>query len=354
MPTAIRHSFFRRLRMAAATGLAGLLVAAAPAFAETALRPLVPSPTRWSVDGDFAKAADDEQPRNRARMNLSGAACAPPPLRSAVCLIVNDEKKYAQLFRIDGRTLRPGAVIRLTGQDQRGDPDAEGAAFADGYFWVIGSHGRTRHGDEAGDSRFVVLRVAADRRGRPMVPPSADEPAGVAASTRLGDAIRMATELGDFYGKPLAANGVNIEGVAVAGGRMHLGFRGPSVAGHGFVLSVDADAVFTARKPLHPTVTRLALGTATGIRDLAAVRGGILVLTGPVNDQPVAPALYLWRPRTGALRPLGPLAPPTGLPEGAKAETVLVLRDAPGEPLRVLIMYDGAENGAPTEYRVAR
>lgn len=84
------------------------------------------------------------------------------------------------------------------------------------------------------------------------------------------------------------------------------------------------------------------------------MRDGLVVLSGPVNDQAVPPALWHWNDATGALTPLGTLTPPKGLPEDAKAETVLVLRDAPDKPLRLLILHDGAENGAPTEYRVRR
>lgn len=325
---------------------------AAPAVAE--MPALSPEAKTWSVDGDFARKAADETPRTRARMNLSGAACAPTRPRFAACLIVNDEKKYAQFFAMKDRTLAPGAVIRLVGKDVKGDPDAEGAAFADRFFYVIGSHGRPRHGDGEGRSRFVVLRFPVDARGRPTFKISEDEPTGVETSGRLGEAMKDATGIAPFYDQPLDHDGVNIEGIAVKDGRMHLGFRGPSVDGEGFILSVDADAVFTSDKPLHPKVTRLPLGKTTGIRDLAAVRDGLIVLSGPVNEQAVAPALWHWNDTTGALAPLGTLTPAKGLPEDAKAETVLVLRDTPKQPLRLLILYDGAENGAPTEYRVKR
>lgn len=314
---------------------------------------LAPGPT-WTIDGDFAKRATDELPRNRARMNLSGAACAPARQRLASCLIVNDEKKYAQFFSIEKKTLRPGALIRLTGKDVKGDPDAEGAAFADSFFYVIGSHGRTRYGDAEGSSRFVVLRFPTDRRGRPSFAVSEDDVIGIATSTRLGEAISEADGVGPFFDKPLDQNGVNIEGLAVKDGRMHLGFRGPSVGGQAFILSVDADAAFTPDKPLYPKVARLPLGPTTGIRDLAAVHDGLVLLSGPVNDQAVTPALFHWNEKTGALTPLGALTPPKNLPAGAKAETVLVLRDTPDKPLRLLIMYDGAENGFPTEYKVKR
>src|ERR1051325_5758619 len=71
----------------------------------------------WSVQGDFAK-------NEEARTNLSGAACATraPPFRA--CLVVNDQKNYAQFFSIDGTRLLPGAVVRLR-EGGAGDPDLE-------------------------------------------------------------------------------------------------------------------------------------------------------------------------------------------------------------------------------------
>ena len=177
---------------------------------------------------------------------------------------------------------------------------------------------------------------------------SENSAAGVQVSTRLREAIRDAQGVGAFYDKPLSQNGVNIEGIAVKGGRMHLGFRGPSVDGRGFILSADADAVF-GKKKLHAKVHALPLGDTTGIRDLAAVRDGVLILTGPVNDQPVTPAVFLWNEKTGALKKLGELAIPEAYRKH-KAETLLVLRDEKGKPYRVLVMFDGPENGGPTEY----
>jgi hypothetical protein len=118
------------------------------------------------------------------------------------------------------------------------------------------------------------------------------------------------------------------------------------------VLSADADAVF-GKKNLHTAVHALPLGPTTGIRDLAAVRDGILVLAGPVNDQPVTPAVFLWNEKTAALRKLGELAIPDQYKKH-KAETLLVLGDKKGKPYRVLVMFDGPENGGPTEYLIPR
>jgi Protein of unknown function (DUF3616) len=140
-----------------------LLLATADARAEQ--DKLTPVATQW----DVRTGADGEAPGKQARANVSGAACTStePPFRS--CLIANDEKKYAQLFTVDGTTIVLGARVALRDKDADGDPDAEGVAFADGYFYVVGSHGRSRHHDkDHNPSSYVVFRFPVDAQtGRP-------------------------------------------------------------------------------------------------------------------------------------------------------------------------------------------
>jgi hypothetical protein len=307
---------------------------------------LDPAPTTWTLKEDFKKNIE-------ARTNLSGAACTTktPPLNS--CVIVNDEKKYAQFFSVDGTTIQPGKVIRLVDEGAKGDPDAEGAAYDNGFFYITGSHGRSRnHPEKNSAPSYVVFRFPVDKvSGQPTFEVSEDKVVGVEPSLRLRAAIK--DKLFFVYDQPLGCNGANIEGIAVKDGRMYLGFRGPSVDDSAFILSVDANAVFTDGQPLGQDLKQLKLGGDTGIRDLASVEGGLLVLSGPVNDQAVAPAVFLWNEKTEALKKLGELAIPEPL-KGFKAETLLVLKDAGGEPWRVLVMFDGPENGGPTEYLIPR
>src|SRR3954463_4358123 len=194
----------------------------------------------WSGQGHSAK-------KDEARTNLSGAACTTkaPPFGS--CLIVNDQKNYAQFFSIDGTRLSPGAVVRLR-EGGGGDPDLEGAAYDRGFFSAIGSQGRSRWANKPNDTSYAVFRFAVRKNGTPKSAMSEDKAAGVQSSARLRAAIRDARHIGAFYDKPLGENGVNIEGIAVQDGRMHLGFRGPSVDGSGFILSANAHAVFGKRK----------------------------------------------------------------------------------------------------------
>jgi hypothetical protein len=334
-----RHQF----ALAAIFGLTASVSESRTAVAQAKLES---APAAWTVSGKFKK---DEE----ARINISGAACAAkaPPFDS--CIVVNDQKKYAQFFSIDGTVINPGKVIRLLDKDAKGDPDAEGAAYDNGNFYITGSHGRSRHDpDDHNKSSYVVFRFPVDKTtGKPAFHVSDDDVVGVEASRRLRDVIK--DKVGAFFDRPLDENGVNIEGIAVKDGRMYLGLRGPSDNGNAIIISVDADAVFAPDQDLNARAEKLHLGPATGIRDLATVSDGLLVLTGPVNKQEVTPSVRHWNPKTAALgQPRALKIPDLGT--DAKAETLLVLRDVDGEPWRVLVMFDGPENGAPTEYRIPR
>jgi hypothetical protein len=294
----------------------------------------IPPVAEWTVSGHFG----DE----KARENLSGAACATkaPPFKS--CLIVNDDRNYAQFFSvdIDKSTLTPGEQITLR-EKAEGDPDGEGAAFDNGHFYVTGSHGRARNSvRKSSVPSYVVFRIRADDHK-------------IEASTRLHDVIHDSQFISEFFNALLDENGVNIEGIAVKAGRIYFGFRGPSIYSKAFILSVDADALFSPKDEVHAIVKKVKLGQDTGIRDMAAVDGGILILSGPVNDQPVTPSIFLWNEQTEELTPLGELVIPDAL-KGFKAETLLILRDEKDKPFRALIMFDGPPDGRPTEYLIPR
>jgi hypothetical protein len=323
--------------------LASLIAAMLLFPASVPAQTIAPQPVHWSVSPAFAKDAE-------ARQNLSGAACAPtqPPFQS--CLVVNDQKKYAQFFSIAGNTIVPGAVIRLLGDNADSDPDAEGVAYHEGYFYVVGSHGVGRVNAKL-NSSFLIFRFKVNAQtGKPAFEVSDSQVASaIQKSGALRPALRAVETIGPYAEKPLNANGVNIEGVALDGGRIYLGFRGPSLEGRAFIVSAATDGLFGIA-PLEAKVHALALGPSVGIRDLAKVDGGILVLAGAVNDQEIVPAVFLWNAASGALKKLGELG---GTPPGAKAETLLVLEQQP-QRIRVLVLHDGPANGEPMEYWLPR
>ncbi len=99
----------------------------------------------------------------------------------------------------------------------------------------------------------------------------------------------------------------------------------------------------------------LALGANTGIRDLAPLGDGrLLVLAGPAQDQTgVAYALYAAEPRVGgrltrlaALDEVGQDCRPSPRTQAGNPEAILPL-NMEEDRLRVLILFDGLPNGAP-------
>jgi len=278
------------------------LLAASPLYAETS----------WRVDPDFGK---------KSRKDMSGAACT-----AERCIAVNDETHYAQEFDLKKRRIKPGERIRLL--DKGDEIDAEAITATGNTFYISGSHGLSRKKSKLKLSSFKVFRIDGEE---------------IEATDRLRAAIRGTPALSDYAEESLTRNGVNIEGLAAQGDRLFFGFRGPSVKGTAFILEASAKALFSSA-PLNTTLHAVDLGERIGIRDLAAVEDGILILSGPVNTLPRRYTLALWRPDSGTLIPLTQVP----LPGKGKPEGILVLDDG-SKSYDVLVFYDGPRNGAPRQ-----
>ncbi len=93
----------------------------------------------------------------------------------------------------------------------------------------------------------------------------------------------------DSYGKE-KSQGTNIEGLAVTGGRLYVGLRTPVDKDAALILSAPVAELFASGqqslngKSVEPI--SLKLGKMVGIRDLAALQsGGLLILSGPTIEQ---------------------------------------------------------------------
>ncbi|MBR0904400.1 DUF3616 domain-containing protein [Bradyrhizobium liaoningense] len=349
MPYSITRAI-HRIRTAALVCI--LLGATTPGGRGEHLPPNVtPEATTWTPVSIFKENEKKEKFKDQPRMNLSGAACVPTTPKFTSCLIANDEKKYAQFFSIEGNALVPRNLILLS--DEEKDPDAEGVAYDDGFFYVTGSHGRSRHSDKKNLSSYTVFRIAVDpQTGVPKTKPDANRVDGVEQSSRLRKVLKNDDDVEAYFNESLAEGGINIEGIAVRNGRMYLGLRGPSLKRRAYVLSVNADALFTKHDDLKPRARSLELGKDAGIRDLAVVRDGLLILAGPTRDEDVPYSVWLWDGSSEAAKPLATLDL-SKVKEGAKAEILLPLEeDAAG--IRVLVMFDGVENGGAISFKIKR
>ncbi|XYK80268.1 MAG: DUF3616 domain-containing protein [Labrenzia sp.] len=302
----------------------------------------------WSVKPEF-------DGKKKLRKSISGAACAPvsPP----VCAVALDEKQRTQFFTIDGDRIVPGKSMRLLPKEldgaKTGEIDAEGAAYGDGFFYIVGSHGLSRKKAEFNQSSFFLFRFPVD--GETGVPEFEFSKKKFAPEIERTDALRGILKgapdpIGQYAEKPLGegSGGVNIEGLAYRDGRLYIGLRGPSVGGLSFLRSVNVDALFSNSKP-DLDVIELALGSGNGVRDLAAVSDGLIVLSGPVQSKGTYALHHLSLPSL-TLSKLADLKMPD---KDYKAETVLVLAEG-AETVKILIMYDGAKDGGPREYQLTK
>jgi hypothetical protein len=306
------------------------------------------------------------------------------------CLVVNDESPFAQLATVrDHRLVASPRTVDLIGsrgtrladtvppegvfgsevagrpaiaercpdrdiQDDFDEFDGEGVAWASGpsggIFYVVGSHSCGREHATRRRSTHLLARFRADGTGQ------LSEPAEL--TWRLGEVLKHADPVGAHYGLPLDRNrqGVDIEGIAALGDGDDLlfGLRAPSLDGHAFIIRAHAADLFARGAGVAPLsrVIQLALGRGAGIRDLAALPDGrLLVLSGAAQDQTDVPqGLSLVVPSDLPVWEARVLLPRIEAANGdAKAEGLAVLAAA-GGTLTVLILFEDPSRDPPLEY----
>lgn len=319
----------------------------------------------WTIDGAMAQA-DQEWPvrqrlvgaDNGKSEDVSGLACAQAAGFPRTCLVIDDNRQHAQLVRLDDGELRAGRSIRLIENALDGRPlelDGEGVAFADGRFYVIGSHGhprdRRRRLEPRRDAELIRARIAAASQVVRLEIDENGAASGVQGSGRLREAIAAEPELRPFMDRRLENNGLTIEGIAVGGGRLFAGFRGPMLQdGRAAVLSVSLAALF-GDGPLDPRLHRLRLGDGQGVRDLATFDNGILVLAGPSGDGEGRYAVYGWDGEADRVRFLKDISEVGDGDPDRRPEAILPLDTGPSG-LRLLVLSDGASEGAPVAVEI--
>lgn len=304
----------------------------------------------------------------KTRRSVSGMACVPAGARQQ-CLVVFDEGTKAQFALLTPDRLEPiGSLVELTGTN--GELDAEGAASAGGFYYVTGSHSVKRNSCASNPTSRQVIRLAA------LVPPGSSHAvaaAHIVGTTRLWDLmladpyLRLRADgcLGDGSGgstdQMQHRPGVNIEGLAVTGGRLYAGFRGPSEGGVAPVFSVDAKALFEGGDA-KPRLDRLSLGNRVGIRDMAVTRSSILLLLGPDDHEAGAGATWKvaeWAPGTAAAPKFLAVLDVReediahGCVEEIKPEALVVLEES-ALRYRVVVLSDGVCDGGPLVFDIPR
>lgn len=296
--------------------------------------------------------------------DLSGiASAAPLNRRRRKCLVIDNEGLFAQFatLDLDAARLEAGTVVPLLPADRdalhaigtapdNGDPgpdryilDGEGVAWLGPHYYVTGSHSIhdwvTPQGKKRADYRrsaHLVARVSREGRQPEL-------------SFRLNEALQRKKAFAPYFRRsPDKAKGLNIEGLAAWGRRLYFGFRSPVIDGEALLLSVRAAALFTSGADLDAKTIRVPLGRGAGIRDLAMLPDGrLLILSGPASDATTGFAIHLFDRRRETVLRLGRLAPI----DGDKVEGLLLAGYASAADgsarAELLVLADHPANGHP-------
>lgn len=342
--TAPREKTWRPPFAGILVGMTVLLVGAGNAVADAPLQP------RAALTVATGLSLPDKE-----ATNLSGAACYTVENKRRSCLLIGDEVRYARFFSFDDKRLTPQEqLFLLPNKDSAGkklkETDAEGVSFDGNYYYLIGSHGLNKEGKRQ-DSRYFAYRVAIDPvTGKVADFGSASAPSSaVVRSTKIGDAIASQNFLSQASKQVPGQQGVNIEGLAVVAGQMFVGFRGPIINHQAIILKVPVASVFEAAAMTVTSFT-VALEDDQGIRDLAAVADGLLILSGPQERKPGPVRVYLWKPGAEKPKKLAELA---GYGDQANPEAILVSAET-DTAYTVLVLADGPDSGDPKIYDVMK
>ena len=256
-----------------------------------------------------------------------------------------------------------------------GEIDIEGIARGEKYFYLIGSHSRKRlkvknepHDDETVQDNVNRLSQTAIEPSREWLFRIKLKDDGTfdknkkksIKSMSLRDFILNHPVLGSFQVIASKENGIDIEGIAADGDdKLYIGFRGPRLRGNYVPVMVlqpkvgkEDDFKEKFREKDAALELRYVNLDGLGIRGMAAVEKGFLILGGPVGDEPLPYHVFFWdgentvpgkNQRDAKQKHIKTLCK-IPVPANAKAEGITLLKEAQGSFL-FMIIYDGVEHG---------
>lgn len=294
--------------------------------------------TAWEVEPGRTFEVKGKVEKGR---DLSAAAA----LGGGWLLVASDETRGVQRARLDDAAgvLHMQSYMPLI-EGEGSEIDLEGLAWdpARALCYAAGSHALSRKKNRHEDDRSRVLAAAFSAQGELRQ--------GTVRSASLMPLLERDDVLRPHLEQPDERNGLDIEAVAYRDGRLYFGLRAPSLDEKAQVLEVEAAALFEGGGKL--LRHELKVGAGRGIRDMAAIEAGFLLLVGAsaADDQAVARefAFWFWPGPGGAAEEVGKLTA-----TGGKAEGLLVMEEAAGR-LRVLVFHDGVKEGEPREYVIRR
>lgn len=290
--------------------------------------------------------------------------------------LVADDPRHPTRYG-EETTFRLAELVDLPG-DAEEEADIEGLARTGHFLWAVGSHSlrrrRIKDKHEGEKALRRLARVTGQVNRQVLVRLPVTEVDGLPTLVRevvvagvpqraavfgthgpdLRDLLADDEHLAPFLPIPGKDNGLDVEGIAVAGERVYLGLRGPVLRGWAVVLelrpAVDPGdpgrlvlGTFDDGRPYRKHVLDLA---GLGVRDLCPHGDDLLVLAGPTMDLDGPVHVFRWH---GALTADTPqvvrgeqLTREVDLPFGPgtdHAEGIGLLDDDPDGP-RLLVVYD--------------
>ncbi|MBO9198165.1 DUF3616 domain-containing protein [Rhizobium sp. 16-449-1b] len=236
---------------------------------------------------------------DKTRRSISGVSCPAVVDGSRVCLVAFDEDAEARTIEISDSKYKAHKKSVQLGPSNI-EMDSEGVAADDKYYYVTGSHANKRKHCEDNQGSHRLVRIAYDQKtGLPLR--KSGELQDINDQYDIEDALP--DNLRNSVGKCLGSvgDGFDIEGLAAYNGKLYVGLRGPTLRNPASEFGALAYIVETSVLPADAGRSRkepfmVAVPRGAAIRDMASVRGGILLLLGPDDDNhEVNWSISLWR-----------------------------------------------------------
>ena len=257
-------------------------------------------------------------------------------------------------------------IVLFTGDKENGrELDIEGIAVEDDYIYVVGSHSSKRKTVETDKShkknrKTFHHKKIDDQTNRDWlyrIKVDAQMQLTEKREITLRNILKKHEILKTFSQIPSKENGIDIEGIAVADDWIYVGFRGPVFRNNYVpVLKLKFDDP-------ENTVSLLWVNFGGGgIRDMAKVDDGFLIISGPVGDGSGAYSVHHWDGRDmipgkdrapaeiGIVIKFGEIEPPAG----GKAEGILILDQTGSSSYKFMIIFDGIKNGSPMLFKFSK
>ena len=249
-------------------------------------------------------------------------------------------------------------TLQLLAEDHH-ELDVEAIHCLKDTCYILGSHSLKRKkvkGDVTQEkNRKRMLKVTMDKnRYQIFKVKLSKNPTAFTSSSKsfsIHNSIKKDPLLERFLNIPSKENGIDIEALAVDQDHVYLGFRSP-ILRQNFVPIWVTSHHFGSSYEL-----RFVDLKGHGIRDMVAVKNGILLLTGPGNDAVDDFCVYFWDKKDGIPGSDVKVYPPTLLGKiksdshHAKAEAITLLEET-NQKYQVLVGFDGPDYGAPLIYHL--